>query len=139
MKESLQKIIEQFVDFLLPTLTPYEAGLYIFLLRNSYMKNGMREIRIGKRTIADNLGASRGEKTNYAHVTKLVSGLEEKSCIKIGDTTRKGTLYSVFLPEENLTTSCLVCNSIKSGKTYEEAAPFLLKSIQERRGRNNNL
>lgn len=130
--------------------------------------------------------------------------MEEKSCIKIGDTTREGTLYSVFLPEEipsvkeklsivtdpveedyftnpekrkeiferdkytchycgekvtpenvtldhlipqhkggghtkeNLKTSCLVCNSIKSGKTYEEAAPFLLKSIQDRRERNNH-
>ncbi|MDD3728983.1 MAG: HNH endonuclease signature motif containing protein [Candidatus Pacebacteria bacterium] len=204
MKEDLQKIIEQFTDYLLPILTPYEAGLYIFLLRNSFIKNGSREIRIGKRTIADNLGASRGEKTNYAHVTKLVNGLEEKSCIKIGDTTREGTLYSVFLPEEipsvkeklsivadateedyftdpekrkeifkrdkyichycgekvtpenatldhltpqckgeghtkeNLKTSCLVCNSIKSGKTYEEAAPYLLKSIQERKVRNNN-
>lgn len=203
MKENLQKIIEQFVDFLLPSLTPYEAGLYIFFLRNSYVKNGAPEIRIGKRTIADNLGASRGEKTNYAHITKLVSGLEEKSCIKIGDTNRDGTLYSVFLPEEiplvkeklaitadpveedyftnpekrkeiferdkytcfycgekvtaenatldhlipqykggkhtkeNLKTSCLICNSIKSGKTQEEAAPFLLKSIQERKARNN--
>ncbi|MGH7236937.1 MAG: HNH endonuclease [Candidatus Saccharimonadales bacterium] len=35
--------------------------------------------------------------------------------------------------KENLKTSCLMCNSIKSGKTYEEAAPLLLKSIQERR------
>ena len=78
MKNDLQKNIEQFVDFLLPTLTPYEAGLYIFFLRNSYIKNNASEIRIGKRTIADNLGASRGEKTNYAHVTKLVDGLEEK-------------------------------------------------------------
>jgi hypothetical protein len=34
--------------------------------------------------------------------------------------------------KENLKTSCLMCNSIKSGKTFEEAAPFLLKSIQER-------
>jgi HNH endonuclease len=204
MKENLQKVIEQFVDFLLPSLTPYEAGLYIFFLRNSYIKNNAPEIRIGKRTIADNLGASRGEKTNYAHVTKLVEGLEEKGCIKIGDTNRDGTLYTIFLPEEipsvkeklsiiadpveedyftnpekrkeiferdkytchycgekvtsenstldhivpqykggkhtkeNLTTSCLVCNSIKSGKTYEEAAPFLLKSVQERRERNSN-
>jgi len=204
MKKDLQKIIEQFVDFLLPSLTPYEAGLYIFFLRNSYIKNGTQEIRIGKRTIADNLGASRGEKTNYAHITKLVSGLKEKSCIKIGDTTREGTLYSVFLPgeipsvkeklsivadskeedyftepekrkeiferdkyicnycgekvtpenatldhlipqhkggnhtKENLKVSCLPCNSIKSGKTYEEAAPFLLKSIQERKARNNS-
>ncbi|PIR67716.1 hypothetical protein COU50_01615 [bacterium CG10_big_fil_rev_8_21_14_0_10_33_18] len=199
MKNDLQKNIEQFVDFLLPTLTPYEAGLYIFFLRNSYIKNNAPEIRIGKRTIADNLGASRGEKTNYAHVTKLVDGLEEKGCVKIGDTNRDGTLYTIFLPEEipsvkeklsivadpveedyftnqekrkeiferdkyichycgekvtpenatldhlipqhkdgkhtkeNLKTSCLICNSIKSGKTYEEAAPFLLKSIQERR------
>ncbi|MEK7463230.1 MAG: HNH endonuclease, partial [Patescibacteria group bacterium] len=37
--------------------------------------------------------------------------------------------------KENLKTSCLVCNSIKSGKTYEEAAPYLLKSIQERRNK----
>jgi len=199
MKNDLQKNIEQFVDFLLPTLTPYEAGLYIFFLRNSYIKNNASEIRIGKRTIADNLGASRGENTNYAHVTKLVDGLEEKGCVKIGDTNRDGTLYTIFLPEEipsvkeklsivadpveedyftnqekrkeiferdkyichycgekvtqenatldhlipqhkdgkhtkeNLKTSCLICNSIKSGKTYEEAAPFLLKSIQERR------
>jgi len=199
--ENLKEIIEQFVDFLLPSLTPYEAGLYIFFLRNSHIKNSAPEIRIGKRTIADNLGASRGEKTNYAHVTKLVDGLEEKGCIKIGDTNRDGTLYTIFLPKEvpsvkerlaivadpveedyfknsekrkeiferdkykchycgekvtpenatidhltpqhaggkntkeNLKISCLICNSIKSGKTYEEAAPFLLKSIQERRAK----
>jgi hypothetical protein len=38
---------------------------------------------------------------------------------------------------DNLKTCCLLCNSIKSGKTYEEAAPLLLKSIQERRSRSN--
>ena len=37
--------------------------------------------------------------------------------------------------EENLKTSCLLCNSIKSGKTYEEAAPHLLKSVSERKKR----
>lgn len=35
---------------------------------------------------------------------------------------------------DNLKTCCLACNSIKNDKTYEEAAPLLLKSIQERRG-----
>jgi hypothetical protein len=164
----------------------------------------MREVRIGKRTIAPGLGSSRGEKTNYAHVSTLISGLEKKSCIKIGDTTRGGTLYSIFLPEEiplvkeklsivvsqeeedyfngpekrkeiferdkyicrycgvkvtpenatldhfipqhlggghnkeNLNTSCLICNSIKSGKTFDEAAPLLLKNMQERRTRIQN-
>jgi len=201
MKNDLQKIIEQFVDFLMPALTPYEASLYIFFLRNSHIKNNSPEIRIGKRTIAENISSVRATTTNYAQVTKLVDGLEEKGCIKIGDINRDGTLYSVFLPEEipsvkeklaittkpveedyftnpekrkeiferdkyicfycgekvtpenstldhlvpqskdgkhtkeNLKTSCLVCNSIKSGKTYEEAAPYLLKSIQERRSK----
>jgi len=198
MSEKIKTIMEQYVDFLLPELTPYEAALYIFFLRNSYFKNEGFEIRIGKRTIADKYGrGSRGEKTNYAHVTKLVKGLEIKGCLKVGDTNRDGTLYVIVLPEEiplvkeklsyqedpededyftdmkkrqeilerdkwtcfycgevvssenatldhlipqhkggghakdNLKTSCLMCNSIKSGKTYEEAAPFLLKSIQE--------
>ncbi len=205
MELKLKQIIEQYVDYLMPELTPYEAAMYIFLLRSSYIKNGSLEIRVGKRTIAEKYGkGSRGVKTNYAHVTKLVKGLEKKECIRIGDTNREGTLYTVFLPEqillvkeklssiqlpegedyftsekkrneiferdrwtcfycgervssgsitldhlipqhkggkhtkENLKTSCLICNSIKSGKTYEEAAPFLLKSVQERRARKDN-
>jgi hypothetical protein len=191
-KSDVQKIIEQFVDYLMPSLTPYEATLYIFFLRNSYIKNGSPKIRIGKRTIGDSLGSTRGQATAYSHVTELVNGLKERSCIKIGDTNRDGTLYCISLPEEiplvkeklsigtepkeqdyftdpekreevferdkwlchycgdkvteknatldhlnpqskggthnkdNLRTCCLACNSIKSGKTYEEAAPFLL-------------
>ncbi len=199
--EKLQEIIEQFVDLLMPELTPYETSLYIFFLRSSFLSNDVT-IRIGKRTIAGKYGkGSRGEKTNYAHVTKILKGLEDKGCIRIGDTNRCGTQYHIILPydiplvaeklaivpeaveedyftkpakrkelferdkwvcyycgekvteenatldhlvpqhkggkhtKENLKTSCLVCNSIKSGKTYEEAAPFLLKSIKERRAR----
>jgi len=37
--------------------------------------------------------------------------------------------------KENLQTCCLLCNSLKSGKSYEEAAPVLLKSIRERKAR----
>ena len=36
---------------------------------------------------------------------------------------------------ENLKTCCLMCNSLKSGRSYDEAAPLILKSIQERRRR----
>jgi hypothetical protein len=36
---------------------------------------------------------------------------------------------------DNLKTSCLICNSIKSGKTFEEAAPLILRRIQERSGK----
>jgi 5-methylcytosine-specific restriction endonuclease McrA len=182
----------------MPALTPYEATLYIFLLRNSFIKNGSCDIRIGKRTIGGNLGSSRGQSTAFSHVTELLKGLKEKGCIKIGDTNREGTLYSISLPEDiplvkeklvvtaeqkeedffndpekrkevferdkwlchycgdevtdknatldhlipqckggghnknNLKTCCLVCNAIKSGKTYEEAAPFLKKYSGEK-------
>ncbi len=202
INKDLSKIIEQFVDFLMPELKPYEAAMYIFLLRNSYLKNSSK-IRIGKRTIAEKWGkGARGEKTNYAHVTKILKGLEEKGCVKIGDVNREGTLYTVLLPEEislvkeklsivqeneeedyftdparrkeiferdkwtchycgdkvtdknatldhlnpqskggghtkdNLKTCCFICNAIKSGKTYEEAAPLLLKSIRDRKKRS---
>ena len=33
----------------------------------------------------------------------------------------------------NLRTCCLACNSIKAGKSFEEAAPLILKAIQERK------
>jgi hypothetical protein len=202
MSKDYKKVIEQFVDFIMPELTPYEAVMYIFLLRSSYVKNNVAEVRIGKRTIAEKWGkGSRGKRTNYAHVTKLVKGLEAKGLVKIGNIDRDGTLYMVLLPEEtemvlkklslvqevgeedyfteplkrkeiferdqwvcfycgeevtdknatldhllpqskdgkhtktNLKTCCLICNSIKSGKTYEEAAPLLLKNISERRVR----
>jgi len=37
--------------------------------------------------------------------------------------------------KENLRACCLICNSIKSGKSYEEAAPLLLESIKKRKTR----
>jgi ribosomal protein L37AE/L43A len=204
MEEGAKTIIEQFVDYLVPELTPYESSLYLYLLRNSFLRNGTTEVRVGKRTIATGFGkGSRGEKTNYAHVSEILRKLEKKGCIKVGNTDRFGTLYTVTLPKDiplvaekmassmptkaeedyftnpnkrqelferdkwicqycgekvsqqnatldhfipkskggddskdNLKTCCLLCNGIKSGKTYEEAAPFLLKSIQERRAKS---
>ena len=175
------------------------------VLKTSFLRNGTTEVRVGKRTIAAGYGKGfRGEKTSYAHVSKLLRGLEQNGCIKVGDTNIYGTLYRVTLPKDiplvaekiagafpqvseanyftdankrrelferdkwicqycgekvnqqnatldhfipkskegddskdNLRTCCLICNGIKSGKTYEEAAPLLLKSIQERKARLN--
>ena len=39
MEENIKNVIEQFVDYLLPELTPYEASVYLYLLRNSFMRN----------------------------------------------------------------------------------------------------
>jgi hypothetical protein len=204
MEEKIEEIIAQFVDYLQPLLTPYEISLYLYLFRNSFLKNKTAGIRVGKRTIALEFGkGARGDNTSYAHVSEILQRLEQKGCIKIGDTDRFGTLYTVILPKdvpivaeimademlseveddyftnpdkrselferdkwlcqycgekvnqqnatldhyvprvkggddskENLRTCCLLCNGIKSGKNYEEAAPLLLKSIQERRARS---
>lgn len=205
-KLDIQSFIEQFIDYLMPDITPYEANLYLFLMRNSYLKNGIGELRIGKRTIAEKIGKSAraNESISYDQVTKTLKGLEVKGVIKIGNTEREGTKYTVFLPDQislvkeklslnkeshedenyftdpekrkelferdkyicfycgekvtennatldhltpqfkggkhtkdNLKTCCLTCNSIKSGKTYEEAAPLLLKNIQERNARQS--
>jgi len=197
------EVVRDMVDGLLPELTPYEATMYLFILRHTALSGGVPSIRIGKRTIAARFAkGSRGERSNFEHITKLVKGLESKGCLKIGDTTREGTLYSLVLPRdvpaaaerlaadsvpdpkddyftnderrqglfqrdkwrcqycgetvtsenatldhfipqskggthgaENLRTACILCNSVKSGRLFEEAAPLLINSIRERKSR----
>jgi len=202
MTEETKDIICDFVDHVMPDLTPYESSLYLMLLRLSFFANNSLQVRVGKKCVTKQLGkSSRAAATiSFAQVTEVFKGLEEKGCINIGDTTREGTLYTVLTPreipfvkkkmavpaptdddyftepdkrrslferdkwtcqycgeivrsnnatldhyipqsnggrhsKENLRTCCLVCNSIKSGKSFEEAAPFILKSMQERRQR----
>lgn len=202
----LTTLVRQFVDYLLPELTPYEVTLYIILLRLSLLKDESLQSRIGKRTLAATFARGmRGERPNYDTISGVIKGLEQRGCIKVGDTNREGTLYTVVLPErvpivierlsvkpapqeenyftdpkkrlelferdswvchfcgdlvtqenatldhfipqskagghskENLKTCCLLCNSIKSGRTYEEAAPLLLISIRERKRRQSGI
>ena len=204
MNDDVKALICDLVDYLVPSLTPYEVSLYLYFLRHSVLKDGSRQLRIGKRTLADGYGTgSRGKKTNYQHMTDVIKRLEAHGCITVGDTSREGTLYTLVLPreialvkeklaevpapdtgedyftdpdkrlvlfkrdgwicqycgekvnrenatldhhlpqvkggthsKENLKTCCLVCNGVKSGKLYDEAAPAILKSIQERRRRS---
>ena len=203
MESDPVNMISEIVDFVLPELTPYELSFYLFLLRNSYVKSGASDLRVGKRTIAQKCGkGTRSNVSNFAHVTKVLDALEAKGCIVIGDTNREGTLYRVRRPSDipfvarilseskssdastdyfndpekrrqlfdrdgwschycgervtdknatldhyvpvcqggpsdpdNLFTSCLLCNSVKSGKSYEEAAPLILRSIRDRAAR----
>ena len=202
MTENPNSIILDLVDLVMPDLTPYESSLYLLLLRLSVLQDGSRDVRIGKKRVGVQVGRSSraAAPISYAQVTDVFKALEEKGCISVGDTTREGTLYTVFLPrdiafvkeklaspspsdddyfndpgkrnvlferdrwicqycgekvtkdnatldhyipqskngshsKENLRTCCLLCNSIKSGKSFEEAAPLILKSMAERRQR----
>ena len=198
-------VLTEFVDFLLPLLTPYEGTVYLYLLRHSRLE-GAAEIRVGKRTIAAELGqGTRASRSNFGHISELLRNLERKGCLAIGETRRDGTLYTVRLPLEvpaakermaavrvadvprdyyedaalrrelferdrwacqycgdpvtaetatldhyvpkskrggnepdNLRTCCLMCNSIKSGRTYDKVAVLLLASLRERRTRRSD-
>jgi hypothetical protein len=104
LTEEIRDIIADFVDYLMPELVPYEASLYLFLLRNSFLRDGSQQIRIGKRTMAQGFGAgSRGVKTNFAHMTTVIHGLEEKGCLTVGDTTHCTRFYfhATFLSYAN--------------------------------------
>jgi hypothetical protein len=93
-------ILKQFVDCLMPELTPHEASMYMFLLRNSWFANSAGQVRIGQRTIAQKYG--RGPKMavpSRAHILRQIEELQQKGCIRIFDTTREGTLYEIMLPE----------------------------------------
>jgi hypothetical protein len=204
MTEDPKNLICDFVDLVMPSLTPYESSFYVLFLRLSFFDNNSFQVRIGKRSVAEQVGKSArgGANISFYQVTDVFKSLEEKGCIVIGNTTREGTLYTVLPPreipfvkeklavpapadddyftdpdkrrslferdkwtcqycgeivssdnatldhyipqskggnhsKENLRTCCLVCNSIKSGKSFEEAAPLILKSMQERRQRRN--
>jgi hypothetical protein len=206
MTDNSKQLVCDFVDYVMPGLTPYESALYLLLSRQSVLHDNSHQVRIGKKRVAGHLGVSAraAAPISFAQVTEVFEGLKEKGCIKIGDTTREGTLYTIIAPreipfvkekltisapspseddyfnnpdkrlslferdkwtcqycgqpvtkdnatldhyvpqskdgghsKENLRTCCLICNSIKSGKSFEEAAPSLLKSMQERRERGD--
>lgn len=199
-------LLSDIVDFVLPLLPPYELSLYLLLLRRSHLATGEPTICIGKRTISQALGKMTRSSGNYQHISEKLSALAEFGFIKVGDTDRQGTRYTVFLPAEvpsvresmaatnqdsslptdyyndpslrqtlferdgwscrycgetvetdtatldhmipvskgglntaeNLATCCMMCNSIKAGRTYEEAAPQILARLASRRGSSSS-
>jgi hypothetical protein len=191
--QSFEEKFKQLIDLLRPKMGPYEFLFYLFLFRHSVLE-GTNTIRMGKRTIAEKLGkGSKGKSTNYQHVTEVLKKLSEFGLLKIGDTDRSGTEYTIIVPDfsdhgsaetrgkadyfrdpelrktiferdswkcaycgetvgpknstldhfvpqskggedskENLRTACLLCNSIKTGRSFEDAAVDLVKSIAKR-------
>lgn len=201
MNHDPKQVILDLVAHVMPDLKPHETAVYLFLLSQSHFLKGSAEVRVGQRSLAPQYGRGKlGAAPARNQLIKQLKQLAQKGCIRIGDTTREGTLYTVLLPREipfvvkklmkpesraepddyftspekrrdiferdgwacgycgdtvtatdatidhivpqhlggthakaNLRTACLLCNSIKSGKSEEEAAPALLKSVRERR------
>ena len=195
-------LLREVIDFVLPLLPPYELSVYLLLLRRSHLATGQPVIQIGKRSISQALGKMTRSSGNYQQITEKLANLEHLGFIRIGETDRLGTNYTVLLPyevpmirermttftpdtdpdyyndtelrrvifergewrckycgdlidaltgtldhvrpvskgggneAENLVACCMMCNSIKAGRTYEEAAPQMLERLA-RRTRSN--
>ncbi|MBW1759828.1 MAG: HNH endonuclease [Deltaproteobacteria bacterium] len=100
----LPDLICSVVDFLQPSLYPYEAAVYWHLFRQSILASGTQYTRTSVRSMMQGVITSSSGQSNglsYGAVQKALQGLEGKRAIsKPGDTNREGTLYKIHLPEE---------------------------------------
>jgi len=100
----LPALIADIVDLLQPLLYPYEACVYWYLFRNCVLYVGSQYVRVSRRGLQECVVKSKSGQSNhlsYSAVQKALSGLEEKGAIQqAGETTRGGTPYKIFLPEE---------------------------------------
>jgi len=109
----LPDIIRDVVDLLLPELEPYEASLYLYLLRHSIVEEGSQHARVSTRKLQNGVvkstrtGSSSGGKDassgsiSLQKIRGALAGLEAIGAIrKKADPNREGTLYLILLPEE---------------------------------------
>lgn len=109
----LPDIICDVVDLLMPQIRPYEASIYIHLLRHSIVETGTQYVRVSRRGLQDGViksayaGSTSGGKAadsatasfrtvqNAIEALVVIGALREE-----GAANRDGTLYRVMLPEE---------------------------------------
>lgn len=100
----LPELICSVVDFLQPSLLPYESAIYWFLFRQSILASGTQYARTSVRGMTNGVITSSSGQSgdlSYSAVQKAIQGLETKGAIsKAGETNRDGTLYKIHLPEE---------------------------------------
>jgi 5-methylcytosine-specific restriction endonuclease McrA len=108
----LPDVVRDVVDFLFPELRPYEATLYIYLLRHSVVQSGTQHLRVSRRGLQQFIKSSyagRGSggdeaasgNASYETVRITLERLESIGAIrKEAEPNREGTLYRVLLPEE---------------------------------------
>lgn len=109
----LPDIIRDVVDYLFPELRPYEAAIYMHMLRHSIVETGTQLLRVSRRNLTSGVikssyaGSRSGggevdvQESSYGTMRKTLEGLESIGAIRReGEPNREGTLYRVLLPEE---------------------------------------
>lgn len=134
----LPDIMRDVVDLLLPELKPYEASLYLYMLRHSVIEIGEQYVRVSTRKLQSGVvksaytGSTSGGKADPSTATmsqetvrSTLAGLEAVGAIrKESEPTRDGTLYRVLLPEE-----IQICQERR--KTLTAAAPQAINVAAE--------
>ena len=109
-KESFQlfelpELVASIVDYLQPSLQPYEAAIYWHMFRHSIIATGDVFVRVSTRGlqngVVSSFRANQSSSLALATVRETLAGLVGKKAISLaGDTNREGTPYRVHLPEE---------------------------------------
>ena len=67
----LPDIIQDFVDLLMPSLTPYQAAIYMYLIRHSILEGGTQLIRVSRRGLQTRVIKSASGKSETASYQKI--------------------------------------------------------------------
>jgi 5-methylcytosine-specific restriction endonuclease McrA len=97
----------------MPEIRPYEAAIYIHLLRHSIIETGNQYVRVSRRGLQDGViksayaGSTSGGKisestaASFKTVQNTLEALVQIGALREeGAANRQGTLYRVMLPEE---------------------------------------
>ena len=99
---TFKEVFEAYSDFLAPKLDTYEAAIYLYIYRHSRLIE-KAEVEIGFKSarfkISFGAGVTNTPMSEGSCYKKLRS-LQEKGCIQILDSTRKGTKIRLLLPSE---------------------------------------
>ena len=122
----LPDIVRDVVDLLFPELKPYEAAVYMYMLRHSVVETGSQLMRVSRRGLQSGVikspvaGTRSGggevdvSETSYKTIRVALEGLEALGAIRReSEPNRDGTLYRVLLPEE-----LEVCRKLKQPASW---------------------
>jgi hypothetical protein len=103
-------ILKNVVDFLFHLVTPYQAAIYLYLLRRSVLETGQRHLRVSTRGMMNGVVKSayvnKGFDNSDGNISQgqirgVLTALQNAGAIrKEAPPNREGTLYRVFVPDE---------------------------------------
>jgi HNH endonuclease len=101
----IPELVKEIIAYLQPLLTPYEAAYYWHLFTKTIVENKRQEGVFSIRGLCSGViwpsRATQATSVPQTVVSELMASLESKGVIaKIGEPTRSGTAYKIFMPEQ---------------------------------------